>query len=140
MTVLHARDGEATVTLERLLESPWRVREGMRAALAMASGVVMNGLVFGSAPAPPLRLPDLCTCDLHQLTDLNSPTSLLSSLWNWQVRSRRIFRQACARSSRLSVPVRPVALVASLRIRSTSSCARPCSVPSSTSLSTAQPA
>ena len=30
VTALHARDGEAMVTLERLLESPWRVREGYR--------------------------------------------------------------------------------------------------------------
>ena len=30
VTELHARDDGATVTLERLLESPWRVREGYR--------------------------------------------------------------------------------------------------------------
>jgi hypothetical protein len=30
VTALHARDDGATVTLERLLESPWRVREGYR--------------------------------------------------------------------------------------------------------------
>ena len=113
----------------------------MRALLAMASAVVMNGLVTGSSPLPPERIPVCCTYALHHAADLNSSATLLRSLGNWHVKSMRICRQAFARSfCLLSAPVRAAAWPAHSRMRRTSAWSRPCSVPSSTSLSTAQPA